>query len=86
MLTVPAAIPVTFPVLSIAATAALALVHVTGKFAIVCPLRFVTIAENANVRRASSVAVRGVTDTVRREMPESSTVTVVYDLFEPDAR
>jgi hypothetical protein len=83
---VPGAIPVTFPVVSIVATAGLALVQVTGKFVIVCPLRFVTMAESANVWLASSVAERGVTDTVRRDAPESSTVTVVYDVFEPDAR
>ena len=49
MLTEPGAIPVTFPAVSIVATAGLALVQVTGKFAIVRPLRFVTIAESANV-------------------------------------
>ena len=49
MLTVPGAIPVTVPVVSIVATAGLALVQVTGKLVIVCPLRFVTIAETANV-------------------------------------
>jgi hypothetical protein len=32
------------------------------------------------------VAERGVIDTERREVPESSTVTVVYVVFEPDAR
>jgi hypothetical protein len=71
---------------SIVATAGLALVQVTGKFVNVRPLRFVTIAESANLWLASSVAVRGVTDTVRREVPESSTVTVVYVVFEPEAR
>jgi len=49
ILTVPAASPVTFPVVSIVATELLELVQVTGKFASAWPLRLDTTAESAKV-------------------------------------
>src|SRR6478672_4686731 len=86
ILTVPAATPVTLPVVSTEATEVLELVHVMGKFDSAWPFAFDTTAESAKLWLISRVALTGVMATERLAGAESTTVTVVCDTFRPDTR
>ena len=74
MLTVPAATPVTLPVVSTEATEVLELVHVMGKFDSAWPFAFDTTAESAKLWLISRVALTGVMATERLAGAESTTV------------